>query len=175
MSSAVETTPDALTKRVIVDFVRTIGLEVRFETIEDKTFVPGIAIHHGALVVDSERWAHAGDLLHEAAHLAVMEPDRRRRCHIDVGKRAAEEMMAIAWSYAASVHLKMDPAVVFHADGYRGASESLIDNFTQGRTVGVPMLQWVGLTKEPRQAAELGIEPYPHMVRWLREGAPPPL
>ena len=98
-----------------------------------------------------------------------MEPERRRRCHIDAGEGGAEEMMAIAWSYAASVHLHLEPDVVFHPAGYRGGSQALIDNFTQGRTIGVPMLQWVGLTTEPKHAAARGVEPYPHMVRWLRE------
>ena len=57
-------------------------------------------------------------------------------------------MMAIAWSYAASVHLQLDPSVVFHADGYRGGSQSLIENFTGGRYIAVPTLQWLGMTAE---------------------------
>jgi hypothetical protein len=35
-----------------------------------------------------------------------------------------EEMAAIAWSYAACVHLGLEPTVVFHSDGYKGGSES---------------------------------------------------
>jgi hypothetical protein len=158
---------EALTAR-IVEFVIGVGLDVRAEPITDRTFVPGIVIHHGALVIDPPQMTHPGDLLHEAGHLAVMEPERRARCHIDVGKRAAEEMMAIAWSYAASVHLGVDPAIVFHEAGYRGGSQALIDNFAEGRFIAVPMLQWVGMTADPRRAAEMGVEPYPHMLRWLR-------
>ena len=145
----------------IVAFLESIGLEVRAGCIEDRAFVPGVVIHHGALVFDVNTVAHPGDLLHEAGHLAVMEPDRRCRCHLDVGKRAAEEMMAIAWSYAAAVHLGVDPAVVFHADGYRGGSASLIENFTAGRYIGVPTLQWIGLTAEAKRAVELGVPPVP--------------
>jgi hypothetical protein len=152
----------------IVEFVRSIGLDVRAEAITDRTFVPGIVIHHGALVIDPPQLAHPGDLLHEAGHLAVMEPARRRNCHIDVGKRAAEEMMAIAWSWAACVHIDLDPALVFHAEGYRGGSQSIIENFSEGRYIAVPMLQWIGLTADAKRAAELGVEPYPHMLRWLR-------
>ena len=48
-------------------------------------------------------------------------------------------MMAIAWSYAAAVHLGLDPAVVFHEAGYRGGSGSLIENFAQERYIGVPI------------------------------------
>jgi hypothetical protein len=108
-------------------------------------------------------------LLHEAGHLAVMEPERRRRCHMNVGNRAAEEMMAIAWSFAACTHLGIHPRVVFHPEGYKGGSDALIENFTAGRYFGVPMLQWVGMTLDEARAAELGLQPYPHMLKWLRE------
>jgi hypothetical protein len=85
----------------------------------------------------------------------------------DVGKKAAEEMMAIAWSYAAAVHLGLEPGVVFHEGGYKGGAESLIENFTNGRYIGVPMLQWIGLTFDERRAKEMGIEPYPRMTKWV--------
>jgi hypothetical protein len=153
----------------LIAFVERIGLEVRREAIDHPTFVPGIAIHRGALVIDAAQLTHPGDLLHEAGHLAVMEPERRRRCHLDVGRRAAEEMMAIAWSFAACTHLGIHPRVVFHPDGYKGGSDALIDNFTAGRYIGVPMLQWVGMTLDERRAAEAGVPPYPHMLKWLRE------
>lgn len=152
----------------IIEFVMEIGLEVRIETIVDKPFVPGIVVHHGALVVDFSEWMYPGDLLHEAGHLAVMEPERRHQCHIDVGNDGGEEMMAIAWSYAACVHLGLSPSIVFHEGGYRGGSQALIENFNQGRYIGVPTLQWVGMTVEPKQAAVMGVMPYPHMLRWLR-------
>ena len=44
----------------------------------------------------------------------------------------------------------------------------LIDNFTSGRYIGLPLLQWFGMTLEPRQAAEHGVAPFPHMLRWMR-------
>jgi hypothetical protein len=80
-------------------------------------------------------------------------------------------MMAIAWSYAALRHLQLAPEVVFHPDGYRGGSQSLIENFGQGRYFGVPMLQWLGMTADEKQAEKLGIAPYPHMTNWLRPEA----
>jgi hypothetical protein len=154
----------------ITDFLRGIGLEVRAAAIEHDCFLPGITIEHGTLVFDPDRMEHPGDLLHEAGHLAVMSPGRRAKAHVSAGKKAAEEMMAIAWSYAAAVHLGLDPAVVFHEGGYRGGSGSLIENFAQGRYIGVPMLQWLGMTLDGRRANEAGSAPYPAMTRWLYEG-----
>jgi len=145
----------------IIGFLDAIGLPCRRGTIPDATVVPGIFIENGGLVYDADKLAHPGDLLHEAGHLAVMAPERRARSRPDVGKYAAEEMMAIAWSYAASVHLDLDPAVVFHPQGYRGQSASLIRTFTSNpHPFGVPMLRWLGMT-----------DAYPAMIRWLNDGS----
>lgn len=154
---------------VISDFLIGIGLTFRTDEILQKTFLPGILIDHGTLVIDPAQLLYPGDLLHEAGHLAVMPADRRSRVHIDVGRDAAEEMMAIAWSYAALIHLKLDPAIVFHPDGYRGGSQALIENFSCGRYIGVPVLQWLGMTADEKRAQELGVAPFPHMLKWLRD------
>lgn len=81
-------------------------------------------------------------------------------------------MGAIAWSYAAALHLGLAPEIVFHAAGYRGGAESLCENFAAGRTVGVPILEWLGLAAGAKLAVERGVEAYPAMLRWLREAEP---
>ncbi|HEX6292168.1 MAG TPA: hypothetical protein VFZ66_23470 [Herpetosiphonaceae bacterium] len=158
---------DPLT-RTIVSFLQAIGLDVRAGQIPAETFLPGIWIDHGALLIDEARLRYPGDLLHEAGHLAVAAPARRTTISGDVGPDAAEEMMAIAWSYAAALHLRIDPAVVFHEAGYQGGARSIVENFQQGHTFGVPMLQWAGMTYDATQAASRGVAPYPHMICWLR-------
>jgi|SRR5215471_1412100 len=144
----------------IVEFLQSIGVPCRTGTIEGSTVLPGIVIESGGLVYDADKLAHPGDLLHEAGHLAVMSPERRMRAKPYVGKYAAEEMMAIAWSYAAAVHLGIDPAVVFHEQGYRGGSGSIVESFSSQSPVGVPMLRWLGMT-----------ENFPAMTRWLNDGS----
>jgi hypothetical protein len=158
---------DSLTN-TLVAFLRDIGLAVRPGSVPEQTFVPGIWIDHGVLVVDESCLRFPGDLLHEAGHLAVTPPERRPTIVGDAGPDAAEEMMAIAWSYAAVVHLQIDPSVVFHSEGYRGESAALIENFQQGRYFGVPVLQWLGMTYDATQAPIHQVAPYPHMVQWLR-------
>jgi len=154
----------------IVAFLREIGLGVRFGTLDGGTVLPGIEVQAGTLVVDEKRLAHPGDLLHEAGHLAVMPPDGRAAAQGAVGADGGDEMGAIAWSYAAAVHLGLDPAVVFHAEGYRGGAAALAQGFTDGALLGVPILQWLGMSAEPRQAAALNRAPYPAMTRWLNAG-----
>lgn len=157
---------EALLDRIL-RFLLDIGFQFREVEISQRTFVPGIAIDGGTLLIEKSKLLYPGDLLHEAGHLAVIPAEKRMRVQGDVGKKAAEEMMAIAWSYAASVHLGLEPSVVFHERGYKGGAASLIENFTNGRYIGVPMLQWIGLTAEEKRAKEMGIQPYPHMIKWV--------
>ena len=151
----------------IITFLIDIGIEVRVEALAEPTILPGIDVQHGALVFDEAQLKYPGDLLHEAGHIAVVTPERRKRLHGNVGQKAYEEMLAIAWSYAAAVHLGIDAAVVFHPDGYRGGSQALIENFTNGRYIGVSTLEWIGLTIEPKRAVAMERALYPKMHKWL--------
>jgi hypothetical protein len=153
----------------IVDFLREIGVEVEACDLPDPCFLPGVRVDRGRLLVDEARLLYPGDLLHEAGHVAILTAAERGERHGDVGADLGEEIGAIAWSYAAAMHLGLDPAVVFHEHGYRGASGGFLDNFRHGRYVGVPLLQWMDLTRDAKRAREEGVAPYPHMLRWLRD------
>lgn len=153
----------------IVAFLRSTGLEVRPAALTTPCFLPGIQIQAGGLLVDEARLLYPGDLLHEAGHLALKEPVKRAKAGVNAGKNLGEEIGAICWSWAALTHLGLEPAVVFHPAGYKGASQSFIENFSEGRGPGVPLLQWMGLTLDEKNAREQGLPPFPHMLRWLRE------
>lgn len=159
----------------IEDFLREIGIPVVEETITEDTFLPGILIRNGVLVVDREKMLYPGDLLHEAGHVAVMAPEHRaaKKGNMSEGQEQAtaggEELMAICWSYAALVHLGLPPEYVFHPDGYKGASDWYIQQYTSGSYIGLPALQWLGLCYDEKNSKEQGVAPYPHMIRWLRE------
>lgn len=156
----------------IISFIRSIGIRVYDKVIEGETFLPGIEIQHGELIIDRRNLHYPGDLLHEAGHIAVAPAEERSQLnveHIKASKdREAEEMMAIAWSYAACIHLNIDPLIVFHEHGYKGDGKNIADNFNKKQYFGVPMLQWVGLTADEKRGAELQIAPYPAMIKWLR-------
>jgi hypothetical protein len=154
-----------LTER-LADFVRGVGITVRVADLPEPTFLPGLAIRDGAILVDEARLAHPGDLLHEAGHVAVA--DAGERVQPALTPTPGDEMAALAWSYAALRHLSLDPAVVFHPDGYKGGSRALIEIFSSGGTLGIPLLQCYGMTVEAKNATARGVEPFPHMLRWLR-------
>jgi hypothetical protein len=147
----------------IVTFLREIGLDVEPADLRDASFLPGIAVERGALRYDEARLAYPGDLLHEAAHVAVAPPQARERMTGDVAvpglDMAMLEIAAVPWSYAAALAIGIDPALVFHGGGYRGKSPGLLRTFAAGVYPGVNLLVEAGMT-------EPGL--YPRMLRWLR-------
>ena len=150
----------------ILEFVSGIGLTVDERSLPDVTFLPGLAIESGRLIVDRARLFYPGDLLHEAGHMAITAPSQRHLLSDTLTAGAGEEMATIAWSWAAVVHLGIDPSVLFHAGGYQNGAENLLENFQAGRFIGVPLLQWYGMTLErSHQADQPG---YPRMISWLR-------
>nr|WP_294903182.1 hypothetical protein [uncultured Lacibacter sp.] len=161
---------DSLLNRSI-QFINSIGLETVLCTLNtEDCFLPGIFISNGKILIDKEKLQYPGDIIHEAGHLAVIPAAERTTISgPDIGRRtdaASEEMMAIAWSYAACKHLAVDPAFVFHEQGYKGGGKNIIEDFDAGRYFGVPVLQWLGMTVTN---SGNNAENYPAMRKWLRE------
>jgi len=155
---------------VIVEFLRSVGFAIRLEPISGAQGLPGIAVECGVMIVDAEELVGAGDLLHEAAHLAVMSPARRRVAAGRFDSSQAEEMMAFAWSYAAALHLGLDPALVFHQRGYGALGGAwAVDAYARGGTMGVPGLCWLGLTSHKSAGKVIPGAIYPTMSAWLNE------
>src|SRR5205085_3653629 len=150
----------------LTSFVRSIGIEVLACPIDWQTQFPGLDIRAGAVLVDESQLIHPGNILHEAGHIAVHDPARRSQPKFAPTK--GEELGARAWSYAAVRHLGLSAELVFYPGSFTGWATSLVENFGAGRYLGVPLLQRYGMAVEPRFAAERGVKPYPHMIRWLR-------
>ena len=149
-----------------LSFVRGIGIPVVAEALHEPTFLPGLTIRAGVLLVDEARLLYPGDILHEAGHIAVASPENRSR--LELIPTDGDEVATLAWSYAAACILNIAPEVVFHPAGYTGGADALAENFRAGRPIGVPLLQLYGMTLVPRVAAERGLPAYPHMIRWVR-------
>lgn len=158
--------------RKLAGFLHGIGLSVISGKVEDETFLPGIQIKDGELVVDEHRLAYPGDLLHEAGHLAMVPGAMRKGVNGELTNEvdtALIEVAAIAWSYAACIHLDIEPHVVFHPAGYHGKSEALLLGFSVGVYPGVNQLQAAGLTVIGAEATARNLPPFAHMIKWLRD------
>src|SRR5690349_8272309 len=93
-----------LTSRM-AGFLEDIGLKTAPVAFTEAGFLDGLMISHGKLLIDEDRLAYPGDLLHEAGHLAVVPGEKRKLLHRNAGSDPGEEMAAIAWSYAAALYL----------------------------------------------------------------------
>jgi len=155
------------TAKLIIEWLQHLGLTVRLAPLGADTFLPGVTLEPGGLIVDPDRLLYPGDLIHEAGHLAIMLPERRATTESNAGSNMGDEISAQTWSYAAAVHLGIPPEIVFHETGYKGSAKNLIEVYRDGKA-GVPLLQWMGMTLDSKRAAATGIPPYPHMIRWLR-------
>lgn len=150
----------------ITTFLKDIGIAIVQKELPDDTFLPGLDLGSNVIYTDPEKLKYPGDLLHEAGHIAVTPPDMRK--HIGTAQMPQEwpaqgdEIAAILWSYAALKHLDINPAFVFHENGYKDNSDWFIENFTSGNYIGLPLLQWYGMTSAD------GETPFPYMTLWMR-------
>jgi hypothetical protein len=158
----------------ITKFLNEIGIATSFETIDEPSFLSGILIQNGSLKIDKNKLIYPGDILHEAGHIAVTSSEERESMIGDIGKQKkhdeayGEEIAAMLWSYAALTHLKLNPEIVFHPNGYKGSSSMFIENFTRGNYIGLPLLSWMGLCNVNVQDSDN--EPiFPKMKKWLRD------
>ena len=157
----------------IANFLIDIGIDVVPTTLDNQSFLPGIQVKDGKLLVDESKLTYPGDLLHEAGHLAVAPATIRNTLSGEVIIPGADmdsiEVQVTAWAFAAVRHLDIDPKVLFHEGGYRGKSRKLILTYSLGVYPGVFGLQQLDLTAAGSLASDLGVEPYPHMLKWLRD------
>ncbi len=164
-----ETAIDTELKKVL-DFVKSIGIKIIEKELDD-TFLPGLALGPNCIYIDYGKLLYPGDILHEAGHLAVAEPETR--AHIGLVElpdwpSAGEEIVAILWSFAAAKHLELPLDFVFHPNGYKNQSEWLIQTFENKNYIGLPLLEWMGLTLGEAKAAAQNKPAFPVMQQWMR-------
>jgi hypothetical protein len=157
---------DSILERIF-QFFDEISIQYNFTEIETETFLPGIQIKNGVLQIDLQKLKYPGDLLHEAGHIAVTKSEERKVLSDNViennTEKAGDEMAVLLWSYAAAKKIGLAPEIVFHEDGYKGEAIWLREQFEGKNYMGLPLLQWMGLTDVE------GKDAFPKMKAWLRE------
>lgn len=156
-----------------VAFLREIGIAVDEALLDEPCFLPGVRIRRGTLVFDGERLCAAGDLLHEAGHIALTPTGHRHELDGDVRPDQhfphGGETEAIAWSFAAAQRIALPLDELFHAAGYAGHAPALAFSYSIGVYAGAAGLAELGLTTVGESARQAGVPAYPHMLRWLRD------
>lgn len=156
-----------------IQFLEQIGINVIEKELPETTFLPGLSIASDGIHLDYEKLKYPGDLLHEAGHLAVTTAAERKLIGTDNmapdWPTQGEEIAAMLWSFAAVKYLELPIDFVFHPDGYKNNSEWLISNFNSENYIGLPFLEWAGLTFGKESALREGKEAFPVMIKWLRD------
>lgn len=149
-------------------FLDKVGIEVDWLEAKDAAqLLDGLAIVGGRLLIDPETPVWPSDLLHEAGHIAAAAPEDRATLG-PLEPDPTDEMMAIAWSYAASRECGITLRQLFHDGGYRSDGANLATAFATGHFIGAPMLGYYGMTADMQTALAQGTVSFPNMIRWLR-------
>lgn len=152
----------------IYEFLNSLGIVVIEKKIDEPSFLPGLKIENGCLIVDRHALLYPGDILHEAGHIGVCPKNERAMLNDNVVNNRpgteGEELAAMLWSYAACIHMNINPEIVFHEDGYKGQSEWLLSNYAQKTFIGLPLLAWMGMTSKEGE-----VDGFPKMIKWLRD------
>lgn len=173
----------------IVRFLGDLGFVVtRAVKPHPQGFVNGIYCHGMTMLINPGAMLSAGDLLHEAGHVATVPSQFREHMYgnfavsltphmnryldehdileaemtgdmVFRGLLQSGETEAIAWSYAAAVAAGIPPRVVFHNAGYDGDGEGLALQLSLGQHFGVHGLHAAKMTT---------CRMYPKMLRWLQ-------
>jgi hypothetical protein len=159
--------------RKVIDFLAVIGIPCTVSDQYFAAFLPGIRIVQGELEVNPRSLLCVGDILHEAGHLACLPAALRAQADDNIedtfGPHQAMESGAILWSVAAAHHLDIPLTAIFHPAGYKGEADWLLDQYSSGNYLGLPLLQWMGLAATEKEQEEEGLPSFPHMLRWLRD------
>ena len=155
------------TTQTLLDFLTGIGIAVREGPVPAGSFLPGIRLDAGTLVVDRAALRWPGDLLHEAGHIATTPAALRAalddRIEDDPGVPHRGEAEATAWAWAALVHLGLPADLLFHGGGYQGHSAGLALTYSVGVYPGAAGLTQAGLAAPGE---------YPRLRRWAEKLGP---
>lgn len=151
----------------ILSFLEKIGIGVEQGKVPSTSFLPGVELMEGVLIIDKDRLCYPGDVLHEAGHLAVLPSTDRPKASGDLRDEfpqyAGLEMGVLCWSYLAAQHLDIPIEVLFHQDGYKGESDWLVEQFSTHHYIGLPLLEWMEMVER-----NSSVKP-PKVLKWLRD------
>ena len=156
----------------ILAFLKEIEIDFYLSDEFFDSFLKGIKIVNGKLKINPKHLLCLGDILHEAGHLACLPSNLRSQANDNIEESLGEaytfEMGTILWSVAAASHLKIPLSEIFHGEGYLGQGPWLLEQFSNKNYIGLPLLQWMGLTAFDDELIKDKVLPFPAMLRWVR-------
>jgi hypothetical protein len=181
--------------RKAFEFVKSIGLPITVASAEAvaKAFTPHILIRDGEMLVDLDN-VFPGDILHEAAHVAITPPKFRALCN--GGLKAVfkamrdfamenptglhtypenalvraimqcDEQEAIAWQYAAAREIELPDEWLFPEGSFEGHGDDHLIRLKLSSHYGINGLQAAKWTVI-RKNPHIDLPVYPKLAFWL--------
>lgn len=173
----------------VIDFLGAIGLEVCNTDQVQGSFVPGVHIEKGSLVIDPT--CRVSDLLHEAGHLACIPKQFRHLASGDLNEcmetmtehlRTLEvdsplyrsiiqcsDPEATAWAWAAGKFLGLKSERIIEKDQYDGEGNFIRVCLEMNRYIGIHGLAHAGFCAQNKSIGKLRNMPtYPHLAFWMQ-------
>ncbi len=174
MTSTIHTIQKKHKLKYIFHFLKLTGFRIEFAQLpENQTFLPGISIFNGTILVDKNTLLYTGDVLLAAGCLAIMPATVRHSAntyYLDTHYTKEQiQSMAIAWSYAACVEMGINPLEVFGTERYNGCAEELLKQFLSGSFNGLNLLRKAGFCHDTEDEQHYGAKRYPYMMRWIAD------
>lgn len=152
-------------------FLEEIKIDYYLSDENFDSFLQGVKIQNGTLIINTKNILCVGDILHEAGHLACIPSTLRVKANDNIkdslGEEYTFEMAVIVWSVAAAAYLEIPLTEIFHQEGYNGDANWLLEQYTAKNYIGLPLLQWMGLAVMEDKTVD-GINLPFKMLRWTR-------
>src|ERR1700735_3226192 len=169
----------------VVAFLNSIGIRAVRSKVPITSFLPGIRIRRGVLFYYSK--AIAADLLHEAAHVAIVPAKYRILCSGDMDKSIrriwnaalkageieidspiyrqviqASEAEAIAWSWAAGNYVGLSEEEIITNDPthFNGEGAEIRNMLKANCHFGINGLRTAGMVES--------VKTFPRLTRWTQ-------
>jgi hypothetical protein len=187
-----------------VDFINSIGISIIMADTSsatlNKSFLENVRISQGGLIVDMAR-VFPGDILHEAAHLAIIpqhfralavddldEVNRAMSAYLEANSEGlmsypedqlcrailqSGETEATAWQYAAAQAMGLPDEWLFPSHAYDGTAKDILDSLRYRQYLGINGLQAAGWTVQRKHPyKQMPVPVYPELAFWLHPGMP---
>ena len=172
-------------RQKVIRFLNSISIRTVRGKVPITSFLPGIKIRRGTLFYNHK--ALAADLLHEAAHIAIVPAKYRLFCSGDMDKAVqrmwktekkageieidtpicrsliqASEVEAIAWSWAAGKHLGLpEEEIITNYKHHFNGDGPVIRNMLKANChFGINGLRAAGMVES--------VKTYPQLTRWVQ-------
>ena len=179
--------------RACISFVQGIGLEVVTRDSGVRGFIEGVRVRAGVLHVGLDT-VFPGDVLHEAAHLALIplrfrhladgdlrDVNKAMRNYVEAHGEGlmrhpedplcravlqADEQEAAAWQYAAALKVGLPDVWLFPDDAFEGNGKAVLQYLKLKRHMGINGLQAARWTLV-RKNPHIDLPVYPELAHWL--------